>query len=703
MDAGVSTVYIESERKEFLLAAQIQLVQCVEQCEIARFEPLYNLGCLLLHLSRASKSTEAPPLLVRACECLSSASEIQPGNSACLSNLAVAQSKLARVSTVPADVERWYRASLRTYVSAAKIATPNAKAQIYFDWGNVLYRYGRSTTPITPDGLECIKQAAFRYAAVLDMSVHHKEAWLNLGVSLEALAMTAHDDLVPLVHQFCALELDPVRAATTRRRLGRSPNTNIVAAVSSLLNHSGGISDNSALNSSAERGSPIYPSPRHQGWRSGSADGDVDQAVQPLGGSNKDIGNDNNVNSKSDNGNKHNNKSDSNINSDNKNNNININNVDSNPDNKSTTNSNNSNNNGPASSSSTTPISRQGSLLSRAHASLSRAFGRSSLSSGINDNPWRWDETIVWSRASFFSSMEQLTFTDQSISLHSKHVRMGLVGSHRVCVKSLAATTLNRRAIMEFASVSSLTPPLNPYLLSLEAVCNDASNGHVLLLTDFCAGGLLSLRLRMSSSSLNTIRAYTVQLMSAVDALRSHSLLSNRLSFSGRHLLLRESAQLVLNWARVAVESTVVGDDSSAILGWSVASCVLSMFGLVLKDGITIDDPGAYLRAKNIVDPSVIAFLIPLMSGNVAACELAFKKWRSATWFVGIDWSRVDGGLMNVKDGLLPSLDAFAAPSSCANVEGGTIGTTFVQSDIATDTFINPARALQYRGDTLKH
>jgi tetratricopeptide (TPR) repeat protein len=125
--------YSSTERAKLLRSAKQQLEQSVAQCAGQRFEPLYNLGNALLHLSRLSDEEEGVALLHAAVHSFSEALECNPNNSHALSNLATAQSKVARLSKSSSERDRWFQSALRSYGAAA--AAPNGMtAQIYFDW-----------------------------------------------------------------------------------------------------------------------------------------------------------------------------------------------------------------------------------------------------------------------------------------------------------------------------------------------------------------------------------------------------------------------------------------------------------------------------------------------------------------------------------------------------------------------------------------
>lgn len=649
--------YTTDERENMLRQAKGQLELAVLQSASLRFEPHYNLGNALLHLARLCTEEEGIALLHRAIQSFRNSLECQPNNAQSLSNLATAQSKLARMCSAPAERERWFQQALHTYVAAAS-APQGMTAQIFFDWGNCLFRYGREQPKGSTTSLDCLKQAAFRYGKVVEMSPTFKEAWFNLGVALESLAMDATDDLIPLIEQFFALSsLDAKRADTTRRRLMRSPNVQVVrlcAAGSPIVLVAPSPRSRGANNASPQEGAApcLSPSPRTGGGGGGSPSSMDSGVEEPALGRLK-----------------------------------------------------------------------SNSFLSRAKSSLSKTFHKSSNNStsamergGLLFN---WSAVapseLVWSVGTHadLNVDEDIEYLDVAMSLQKDSGgRLAILGGKRYCVKKVTMDVSGRAAIEAWATISQRCLA-SPYLSRLGAVWQ--KEGCIFLLQDFACGGELSLALRVhNSGSPTTLRAYTAQLICAIDTLRKQDKPWRRL-FGIHHLLLADAGNLLFSFSLESDSQEGVlpppdahsaSDDS--LVGWSVGVCLLQLGTRhpVRDAAALMQNPVSYIKSKKVQLPrEMVDFLVPLLS-DWKRREAAVKEWRRSAWFSGLDWARCEAGKMTPsQDGIMEHLDAFDGAVSVAGGGGG--GATLVPgatlADIDARTFISPARSTAFRGDTLNN
>lgn len=410
LEAAMHSDFSATERLELLAEAEQHLRAACTQSE-GGSQTHYNLANCLVHRGRALPESQARASFVGACEHFEQALQLAPADVATWANLAVARAKVARLSREP-ERARWFRSSLEAYRTAATASGAlEPSRQLLFDWANTLFRFGKES-----GGHECLKQAAFRYARVLEMApdagggdakLGAKEPWYNLGVTLEALAPQGEDDLVPLVVAFCQLaHLDATRAATTMRRLARSPNARIVAAAQHSqqqlrpqLQQQPARPSPSQLPSSD--GSPVEVSPRRLDWRSGSDDS------APTAGSSTDT----------------------------------------------------------PSPPPPAPLKRRESFLARSIRSLSKAFGKSPLGPQLDWSAAR----AIWSPHLAAAQMDTLQLTNQAISLDAGSAsKLALMGTHRVCVKVVAAASVDRACVEAYAMVSASNAC--PYLVRLLGV-----------------------------------------------------------------------------------------------------------------------------------------------------------------------------------------------------------------------------------------
>jgi tetratricopeptide (TPR) repeat protein len=217
------------EKQSLLFSAKDNLERAVALSLRQHLPSLFCLGQLDLVLVRflgggQHELGQLESLLRDAVSCFEDSLEIDCRSVNAMVNLAVAKSKLARVTRDSVTRDRLFEGSFRNYENAATMVQ---QPSLYFDWANSLYRCAKEKLACGDqrDAAGKFFKAASCYAKSLQLK-RSAEAWINLGVALEKCATMAEcsqDELVPLMQLYLSLHaFDLKRSETVRSKVLRA-------------------------------------------------------------------------------------------------------------------------------------------------------------------------------------------------------------------------------------------------------------------------------------------------------------------------------------------------------------------------------------------------------------------------------------------------------------------------------------------------
>ncbi len=220
------------EKRTLLISAKENLERAVSLSMRQNLASLSCLGHLHLQLIRFLGANqpdmgEVELLLRDAVACFEDSLEIECRSVNSMVNLAVAKTKLARVTRDAAAKDRLFEASFRNYERAASLVQ---QPSIFFDWANSLYRFAKEkqVRGDQRDAAAKFAKAASCYAKSLQLK-RTMEAWINLGVALEkcvTMPECNQDELAPLADVYLSMQVfDLKRAELMRSKLLRSASS----------------------------------------------------------------------------------------------------------------------------------------------------------------------------------------------------------------------------------------------------------------------------------------------------------------------------------------------------------------------------------------------------------------------------------------------------------------------------------------------
>ncbi len=252
------------EKQALLFSSKEHLERAVALSLRQHMPSLFCLGQLDLLLVRFLGAGQPDlgqleGLLRDAVACFEDSLEIECRSVNAMVNLAVAKSKLARVTRDSATKDRLFEASFRNYETAASLVQ---QPSLYFDWANSLYRCAKEKLACGDqrDAASKFFKAASCYAKSLQLK-RSAEAWINLGVAVEkcvTMADCSHDELVPLVQLYLSLQaFDVKRSEAVRSKVLRTSSSAKLRHICTLGGGGGSSSSIApALSGSSSPGEP---------------------------------------------------------------------------------------------------------------------------------------------------------------------------------------------------------------------------------------------------------------------------------------------------------------------------------------------------------------------------------------------------------------------------------------------------------------